>query len=87
MTSLTKRKKLARAKVDAATFYQIDEALTLVKELATSRFAESIAISVKLGVDTKKSDQGVRGSTVVPNGTGTTVRVDVVAPGHNADRA
>ncbi|MCH8335393.1 MAG: 50S ribosomal protein L1 [Proteobacteria bacterium] len=87
MTSLTKRKKLARAKVDAATFYQIDEALTLVKELATSRFAESIDISVNLGVDTKKSDQVVRGSTVLPNGTGKTVRVAVFAQGDNADKA
>lgn len=87
MASLTKRKKLAREKVDAATFYQIDEALTLVKELATSRFAESIDISVNLGVDTKKSDQVVRGSTVLPNGTGKTVRVAVFAQGDNADKA
>lgn len=87
MASLTKRKKLAREKVDAATFYQIDEALTLVKELATSRFAESIDISVNLGVDTRKSDQVVRGSTVLPNGTGKTVRVAVFAQGDNADKA
>lgn len=87
MASLTKRKKLAREKIDAATFYQIDEALTLVKELATSRFAESIDISVNLGVDTKKSDQVVRGSTVLPNGTGKTVRVAVFAQGDNADKA
>ncbi len=87
MASLTKRKKLAREKVDAATFYQIDEALTLVKELATSRFAESVDISVNLGVDTKKSDQVVRGSTVLPNGTGKTVRVAVFAQGDNADKA
>lgn len=87
MVSLTKRKKLAREKVDAATFYQIDEALTLVKELATSRFAESIDISVNLGVDTRKSDQVVRGSTVLPNGTGKTVRVAVFAQGDNADKA
>ncbi len=87
MASLTKRKKLAREKVDAATFYQIDEALTLVKELATSRFAESVDISVNLGVDTRKSDQVVRGSTVLPNGTGKTVRVAVFAQGDNADKA
>lgn len=87
MASLTKRKKLAREKIDAATFYQIDEALTLVKELATSRFAESIDISVNLGVDTRKSDQVVRGSTVLPNGTGKTVRVAVFAQGDNADKA
>ncbi len=87
MASLTKRKKLAREKVDAATFYQIDEALTLVKELATSRFAESVDISVNLGVDTRKSDQVIRGSTVLPNGTGKTVRVAVFAQGDNADKA
>ncbi len=87
MASLSKRKKLAREKVDAATFYQIDEALTLVKELATSKFPESIDVSVNLGVDPKKSDQVVRGSTVLPNGTGKTVRVAVFAQGDNADKA
>ncbi len=87
MASLSKRKKLAREKVDAATFYQVDEALTLVKELATSKFPESVDISVNLGVDPKKSDQVVRGSTVLPNGTGKTVRVAVFAQGENADKA
>jgi len=87
MASLSKRKKLAREKVDAATFYQIDEALTLVKELATSKFPESVDVSVNLGVDPKKSDQVVRGSTVLPNGTGKTVRVAVFAQGDNADKA
>ncbi len=87
MAFQSKRKKLARDKVDAATFYQVDEALTLVKELATSRFPESIDVSVNLGVDPKKSDQVVRGSTVLPNGTGKTVRVAVFAQGDNADKA
>jgi len=87
MSSLSKRKKLAREKVDAATFYEIDEALTLVKELATSKFPESIDVSVNLGVDPRKSDQVVRGSTVLPNGTGKTVRVAVFAQGDNADKA
>jgi len=87
MALQSKRKKLAREKVDAATFYQVDEALTLVKELATSRFPESIDVSVNLGVDPKKSDQVVRGSTVLPNGTGKTVRVAVFAQGDNADKA
>jgi large subunit ribosomal protein L1 len=87
MASLSKRRKLAREKVDAATLYQIDEALTLVKEFATSKFAESVDISVNLGVDPKKSDQVVRGSTVLPNGTGKTVRVAVFAQGDNADKA
>ena len=87
MAFQSKRKKLAREKVDAATFYQVDEALTLVKELATSKFPESIDVSVNLGVDPKKSDQVVRGSTVLPNGTGKTVRVAVFAQGDNADKA
>jgi len=87
MAFQSKRKKVAREKVDAATFYQVDEALTLVKELATSRFPESIDVSVNLGVDPKKSEQVVRGSTVLPNGTGKTVRVAVFAQGDNADKA
>ncbi len=87
MAFQSKRKKVAREKVDAVTFYQVDEALTLVKELATSRFPESIDVSVNLGVDPKKSDQVVRGSTVLPNGTGKTVRVAVFAQGDNADKA
>jgi large subunit ribosomal protein L1 len=87
MASSSKRRKLAREKVDAATHYQIDEALTLVKDLATSKFSESIDVSVNLGVDPRKSEQVVRGSTVLPNGTGKTVRVAVFAQGDNADKA
>ena len=87
MASLSKRKKLAREKVDAETAYEIDEALTLVKELATSKFPESVDVSVNLGVDPRKSEQVVRGSTVLPNGTGKTVRVAVFAQGDNADKA
>lgn len=87
MASLSKRKKLAREKVDSATFYEIEEALSLVKELATSKFPESIDVSVNLGVDPKKSDQVVRGSTVLPNGTGKTVRVAVFAQGDNVEKA
>jgi len=85
--ALSKRKKLAREKVDSTAVYEIDEALSLVKELATSKFAESIDVSVNLGVDPRKSDQVVRGSTVLPNGTGKTVRVAVFAQGENADKA
>ncbi len=87
MASLSKRKKLAREKVDPATVYEIEEALSLVKELATSKFPESIDVSVNLGVDPKKSDQVVRGSTVLPNGTGKTVRVAVFAQGDNVEKA
>ena len=85
--ALSKRKKLAREKVDSTAVYEIDEALSLVKELATSKFAESIDVSVNLGVDPRKSEQVVRGSTVLPNGTGKTVRVAVFAQGENADKA
>ena len=87
MAFQSKRKKLAREKVDSTAMYQIDEALTLLKELATSKFPESVDVSVNLGVDPRKSDQVVRGSTVLPNGTGKSVRVAVFAQGDNADKA
>jgi len=83
----SKRKKAAREKVDSEKAYLIDEALGLVKDLATAKFPESIDVSVNLGVDPRKSDQVVRGSTVLPNGTGKTVRVAVFAQGENADKA
>jgi len=83
----SKRKKAAREKVDAEKLYVIEEALSLVKELATAKFPESVDVSVNLGVDPRKSDQVVRGSTVLPNGTGKTVRVAVFAQGDNADKA
>jgi large subunit ribosomal protein L1 len=87
MVALSKRTRAAREKVDAARTYQIDEALGLVKELATAKFPESIDVSVNLGVDPRKSDQVVRGSTVLPNGTGKSVRVAVFAQGENAEKA
>jgi large subunit ribosomal protein L1 len=87
MAALTKRRKAAREKVDSTKSYLIDEALSLVKELASAKFAESIDVSVNLGVDPRKSDQVVRGSTVLPNGTGKTVRVAVFAQGDNAEKA
>jgi large subunit ribosomal protein L1 len=87
MAVLSKRKKLAREKVDPNTHYPIDEALTIVKELATAKFPESIDIAVNLGVDPRKSDQVVRSSTVLPNGTGKNVRVAVFAQGENAEKA
>ena len=83
----SKRKKAAREKVNSEKVYLIDEALGLVKDLATAKFPESIDVSVNLGVDPRKSDQVVRGSTVLPNGTGKTVRVAVFAQGENADKA
>lgn len=87
MAGLTKRKKLGREKIEPTKTYQIDEALTLVKELANAKFSESIDVSVNLGVDPRKSDQVVRGSTILPNGTGKTVRVAVFAQGDNVDKA
>ena len=87
MGGLSKRKKAAREKVDSTNVYPIDDALALVKELATAKFPESVDVSVNLGVDPRKSDQVVRGSTVLPNGTGKTIRVAVFAQGDNADKA
>jgi large subunit ribosomal protein L1 len=87
MSALSKRRKTAREKIDANIAYAIDEALGLVKEMATARFPESIDVAVNLGVDPRKSDQVVRGSTVLPNGTGKSVRVAVFAQGENAEKA
>jgi len=87
MAKLTKKAKAAREKIDRSEAKSIDDALALVKELATAKFNESVDISVNLGVDPKKSDQAVRGSTVLPNGTGKSVRVAVFAQGENADKA
>jgi len=83
----SKRSRAAREKIDATRVYEIDEALGLVKEFANAKFPESIDVAVNLGVDPRKSDQVVRGSTVLPNGTGKTVRVAVFTQGDNADKA
>lgn len=87
MAGTTKRQKASAEKLDRNKTYAIDDALGLVKELATAKFPESIDVSVNLGVDPRKSDQVVRGSTVLPNGTGKTVRVAVFAQGENAEKA
>lgn len=87
MAKLSKRAKLFAEKVDADKAYSIDEAFALVKELATAKFSESIDVAVNLGIDARKSDQVVRGSTIMPNGTGKTVRVAVFTAGANADAA
>ncbi len=87
MARLTKRRKQIRETLNAGQSYPLDEALALVKQLASAKFAESIDVSVNLGVDPRKSDQVVRGSTVLPNGTGKTVRVAVFAQGENAEKA
>jgi large subunit ribosomal protein L1 len=87
MVAVSKRRKAAREKIDAEKTYLVDDALGLVKEFATAKFPESIDVSVNLGVDPRKSDQVVRGSTVLPNGTGKNVRVAVFTQGENADKA
>ncbi len=87
MAGLSKRRKAAKEKVDSTRAYVIDDALALVKELATAKFPESVDVSVNLGVDPRKSDQVVRGSTVLPNGTGKSIRVAVFAQGDNAEKA
>ena len=84
---MSKRMKAIYEKVDRTKSYSIDEALSLVKEVASAKFDESVDVSVNLGVDARKSDQNVRGATVLPAGTGKTVRVAVFAEGENADKA
>ena len=87
MTKLSKRIQAVTAKVDRTKAYPVSDALGLVKECATAKFDESIDVSVNLGVDAKKSDQTVRGSVVLPSGTGKTVRVAVFAQGEKAEIA
>ncbi|MBL1294510.1 MAG: 50S ribosomal protein L1 [Thiotrichales bacterium] len=87
MAKLTKREKIIHEKVDADKRYPIVEALEILKELSTVKFDESIDVSVNLGIDPRKSDQVVRGATVLPNGTGKTVKVAVFTQGANADAA
>jgi large subunit ribosomal protein L1 len=84
---LSKRMKSVRGKVDRTKAYPVDEALKLVKETAVAKFDESVDVAVNLGVDAKKSDQTVRGSVVLPAGTGKNVRVAVFAQGDKAKAA
>ncbi|MGB0281253.1 MAG: 50S ribosomal protein L1 [Neptuniibacter sp.] len=87
MAKLTKRQKLISEKVEAGKAYSIEEAVALLSELSTVKFKETVDVAVNLGVDPRKSDQVVRGSTVLPNGTGNDVRVAVFAQGENAEKA
>ena len=87
MAKLTKRARLIKEKIQPGKSYPAAEALTLLKELATAKFEESVDVSVNLGVDPRKSDQNVRGSTLLPNGTGKTIRVAVFTQGENATAA
>ena len=87
MAKLSKRARLIREKVDVLKDYDIAEAITLLKELATAKFRESVDVAVNLGIDARKSDQNVRGAAVLPNGTGRDVRVAVFTQGANAEKA
>ncbi|OEY66537.1 50S ribosomal protein L1 [Marinobacter sp. X15-166B] len=88
MSKLSKRKKLIQEKVDSTRAYSVDEAVSLLVELGQHvKFKESIDVAVNLGVDARKSDQVVRSSTVLPHGTGKTVRVAVFTQGANAEKA
>ena len=87
MAKLSKRAKVIGEKLVHGKLYPIEEALSLLKELPAAKFVESVDVSVNLGVDPRKSDQVVRGATVLPNGTGKTVRVAVFTQGANADAA
>ncbi|MCA1771149.1 MAG: 50S ribosomal protein L1 [Halomonas sp.] len=87
MAKLTKRAKLIREKIDTNKVYSLEEAVALLSELSTVKFKESVDVAINLGVDPRKSDQVVRGATVMPNGTGKDVRVAVFTQGANADAA
>ncbi|MCU7836354.1 MAG: 50S ribosomal protein L1 [gamma proteobacterium symbiont of Taylorina sp.] len=87
MAKLTKKQKLINEKVEAGKLYDFADAVELLKSLPTSKFEESFDVSINLGIDSRKSDQNVRGACVLPNGTGKTVRVAVFAQGDNAAKA
>jgi large subunit ribosomal protein L1 len=87
MPAVAKRVKAWQAKIPPGKQFPVDEALKLVKEFATAKFNETVDAAVNLGIDASKSDQQVRGSTVMPNGTGKTVRVAVFTSGKNAEAA
>ncbi|NOY62913.1 MAG: 50S ribosomal protein L1 [Gammaproteobacteria bacterium] len=87
MAKLSKRMRAISERVELGKIYPVDEALNLLKELSTTKFEESVEVGINLGVDPRKSDQVVRGSTVLPNGTGKVVRVAVFTQGANADAA
>jgi large subunit ribosomal protein L1 len=87
MAHESKRYRALRGKIEHMRLYPVQEALTLIKENATAKFNESIDVVINLGIDAKKSDQAVRGSIVLPQGTGKTVRVAVFAQGDKAQQA
>jgi large subunit ribosomal protein L1 len=87
MSKLSKRVRAYKEKLEPGKAYPIEEAVSLLKEFATVKFNESVEVAVNLGVDAKKSDQGVRGATTLPHGTGSDVRVAVFTQGDAAEKA
>ena len=87
MAKLTKKMKAIKAGVDSTKAYEINEAVALLKQFATAKFVESVDVAVNLGIDARKSDQNVRGATVLPHGTGRDIRVAVFTQGANAEAA
>lgn len=87
MTTITKKKKAIKAKLQPGKLYSLTEAVELLKSFASKKFSEAVDVAVNLGVDPRKSDQMVRGATSLPKGTGKTVRVAVFAQGDNATKA
>src|SRR4029078_4497865 len=87
MATISKRRKAMTGKVDHAKSYPVLDAMGLIKQTATAKFDEAVDVAVNLGIDAKKSDQTVRGSVVLPAGTGKKVRVAVFAPGDKAQAA
>lgn len=87
MAKLTKRQKLIAEKVEVGKLYSVDEAIGVLASLPAAKFRESVDVAVNLGIDARKSDQNVRSSTVLPHGTGKTMRVAVFTQGANAETA
>ena len=87
MAKLTKRQKAIREKIESGKLYPVTDAVALLNEVSSVKFTESVDVAINLGVDPRKSDQVVRGSSVLPNGTGKDVRVAVFAQGENAEKA
>lgn len=87
MTHLTKRQKMINEKIEAGKLYAITDAIRLLKECSTVKFVESVEVAINLGIDARKSEQAIRGATVLPHGAGRTVRVAVFAQGENAKAA
>ena len=84
---MSKRMKAVVEKVEAEKLYTVEEAISLAKDTASAKFDEAVDVAINLGIDAKKSDQAVRGATVLPKGTGKTVRVAVFAEGDKAEAA